>query len=214
MGLTFLYSIVVAIVAALIIMPLTLTKEKRKGIAAGLIATTVVLTIIVFAFYYVTNIDRNPSALWPLAILASGIGAFSATGKEQLVKGVLFLAAIIFSGYMLSAVLFNADHKFDSAKMKQEVEIEAFDETETPASVPPRFARNKMKKAFGQVPNTSYYELGSLQIQKVNDAYVYIAPVEFSGFFKWINGDTTPGYFSMSATDSSDNPKFIEAEMT
>lgn len=71
-----------------------------------------------------------------------------------------------------------------------------------------------MKKAFGQVPNTSYYELGNLQIQKVKDAYVYIAPVEFSGFFKWINGDVTPGYFTMSATDSSDNPKFVKAEMS
>ncbi|WP_017378888.1 hypothetical protein [Paenisporosarcina sp. TG-14] len=214
MGLTFLYSIGVAIVAALLIMPLTLPKEKRKGIVAGIIGSAVVLAIIVFAFYYVTNIDRNPSALWPLAILATGIGTFSTTGKEQRVKGVLFLAAIVFGGYMLSAVLFNADEKFESAKMKQEVEIEAFDETETPASVPPKFARNKMKKAFGQVPNTSYYELGNLQIQKVNDEYVYIAPVEFSGFFKWLNGDTTPGYFTMSATNSSDNPKFIKEEMT
>ena len=40
--------------------------------------------------------------------------------------------------------------------------------------------------------------------------YVYIAPVEFSGFFKWMNGGTTPGYFIMSATDSADNPKFIK----
>ena len=45
------------------------------------------------------------------------------------------------------------------AKMEEKVEIETFDETKTPASVPPQFARNKMKKAFGQVPNTSYYEL-------------------------------------------------------
>lgn len=213
MGLTILYSIVLAIIVALIIMPITLPKEKRKGIGAGVIGTAIVAAIIIFAFYYLTNIDRNLSALWPLAILATGFGAFAATGKEQLVKGVLFLAAVVFGGYMLSAMLFNAQEKYDSAKMIQEVEIEAFDETETPASVPPKFARNKMKKAFGQVPNTSYYELGRLQIQKVNDAYVYIAPVEFSGFFKWMNGDTTPGYFTMSATDSSDNPKFIDAEM-
>ena len=93
------------------------------------------------------------------------------------------------------------------------MEIKAFDETKTPASVPPKFARNKMKKAFGQVPNTSYYELGNLQIQKVDDEFVYIAPVEFSGFFKWWNGKTTPGYFTMSATDSADNPKFVKAEM-
>lgn len=42
---------------------------------------------------------------------------------------------------------------------------------------------------------------------------MYIAPVEFSGFFKWIQGDTTPGYFTVSATDSSANPKFIKSEM-
>ena len=214
MGLTLLYSAVIAVVAALLIVPLTLPTEKKKGIVAGLIGTTIVLAIVIFLFYYVTNIDRNLTALWPLAILATGLGAFVSKGKEQLVKGVLFMAALAFGAYILSAVLFNANEKFDSAVMDQEVEIEAFDETKTPASVPPQFARNKMKKAFGQVPNTSYYELGRLQIQKVNEEFVYIAPVEFSGFFKWMNGDTTPGYFTMSATDSSDNPKFKDAEMT
>lgn len=43
---------------------------------------------------------------------------------------------------------------------------------------------------------------------------MYIAPVEFSGFFKWWNGKTTPGYFRMSATNSADNPKFVASEMT
>ncbi|MEG0450994.1 MAG: hypothetical protein RR595_14145, partial [Lysinibacillus sp.] len=52
-----------------------------------------------------------------------------------------------------------------------------------------------------------------LQIQKVGEDYVYVAPVEFSGFFKWMNGKTTPGYFMMSATDSAANPKFVEQEM-
>ena len=214
MGLTLLYSVVIAVVAALLIVPLTLPTEKKKGIVAGLIGTIIVLAIVIFLFYYVTNIDRNLTALWPLAILATGLGAFVSKGKEQLVKGVLFMAALAYGAYILSAVLFNANEKFDSAVMDQEVEIEAFDETKTPASVPPQFARNKMKKAFGQVPNTSYYELGRLQIQKVNGEFVYIAPVEFSGFFKWMNGDTTPGYFTMSATNSSDNPKFKDAEMT
>jgi hypothetical protein len=202
MGLTFLYSIVIAIIAAFLIMPLTLPKEKRKGIVAGIVGTAIGLVIIIFTFYYVTNIDRNLSALWPLAIMATGLGVFSATGKERLVKGVLFLAALVFGGYMLSALLFNADEKYDSAEMKQEVEIEAFDEKETPASVPPKFARNKMKKAFGQVPNTSYYELGRLQF--VDDA-LFILRQSSSLVLKWVNGDSTPGYFTMSATDSSDN---------
>ena len=56
--------------------------------------------------------------------------------------------------------------------------------------------------------------LGNLQIQKVNGDFVYIAPVEFSGFFKWWKGKETPGYFTISATDSSANTKFIKSEMT
>lgn len=214
MLITIMYSIVVAVISAFIIVPFTVPKERQRGLIARLLGTVVFLIIIIFVFYYVTNIDRNVSALWPLAIISTGLGSFLAVGKEQLLKGALFIGSLTFGGYILSAFLFNADEKFKSAQMNQEVEIEAFDETKTPASVPPQFVRNKMKKAFGQVPNTSYYELGNLQIQKVNNTYVYIAPVEFSGFFKWLNGDTTPGYFTMSATNSSDNPKFVAAEMT
>lgn len=147
-----------------------------------------------------------------LTVLAV-LGGFFAKGIERKVKLVLGLIGIIAIAYMSFAFVFNADKKFEKAQMQVEEEIETFDENETPASVPPDFARNKMKKAFGQVPNTSYYELGSLQIQKVDGQYVYIAPVEFSGFFKWIQGDTTPGYFTVSATDSSANPKFIKSEM-
>ena len=137
-----------------------------------------------------------------------------AGGKDRKLKIILFMGALVVGAYVLSAPLFNAEKKYKAVEMDQKVEIKAFDETKTPASVPPKFARNKMKKAFGQVPNTSYYELGNLQIQKVDDKFVYIAPVEFSGFFKWWNGKTTPGYFTMSATDSADNPKFVKAEMT
>ena len=146
-------------------------------------------------------------------LVVTFLGAVGAGAKDRKPKIVLFLAALAVGVYILSAPLFKADKKYKAVEMDQKVEITAFDETKTPASVPPKFARNKMKKAFGQVPNTSYYELGSLQIQKVDNKFVYIAPVEFSGFFKWWNAKTTPGYFTMSATDSSDNPKFVKAEM-
>ena len=130
-----------------------------------------------------------------------------------MIKASLCIISLLFGIFFLTASLFNADEKYQVASMTEKTEIEMFDESKTPASVPPQFARNKMKKAFGQVPDTSYYELGNLQIQKVNGEYVYIAPAEFSGFFKWINGDVTPGYFTISATDSTANPKFIKTEM-
>lgn len=214
-----LFSLIVAFSSALVLFPFSKkhTSDEKKGKSAGkglLTGIAIFLLVIsVFSFYYFTNFDRNFTSLWIFAIPVTLLGVFFANGKERWVKGVLFLGSLIIGVTFLLAPLFNADEKYTIAKMEVKTEIETFDEKETPASVPPKFARNKMKKAFGQVPNTSYYELGNLQIQKVNGEYVYIAPVEFSGFFKWINGDTTPGYFTISATDSSANPKFIKAEM-
>jgi hypothetical protein len=214
-----LFSIVIGLVAALVILPLSNTakpskKEKKYNLTGAVVGTIIGTVPIVFVFYYMTNLDRNFSSVWILAIIITALGAFFATGKERLIKSLLFIASIFIGVYFLTAGLFNADEKYQTSKMNEKTEIETFDETETPASVPPKFARNKMKKSFGQVPNTSYYELGSLQIQKIKGEYVYIAPVEFSGFFKWWNGDVTPGYFTLSATDSTANPKFIKSDMS
>ena len=210
-------SAVIALIASILLTPL-ITKKREDGKSKKVIGYFFI-GVFVLGFLatgitvYVTKMDVNWLAFWPAIILLTLGGAFLASGIERKIKGVLFLASLGVAIYVLSAPLWNANDKFTSAEMKEEVEIKPFDETQTPASVPPKFARNKMKKAFGQVPNTSYYELGRLQIQKVNGEYVYIAPVEFSGFFKWMNGGSTPGYFMMSATDSADNPKFVEQAM-
>lgn len=214
MGSIFLFSLIIGLISALILVPVFPNKTEGKQPVRGfLIGVAVVLVSAVFGFYYLTNLDYNVASVWPLLIIVSAAGAVFSVGTERLVKAGLFVVSLAVGGYFLTAFVFNADEKFETAKMAEKVEIKSFDEKETPASVPPKFARNKMKKAFGQVPNTSYYELGSLQVQKVNGEYVYIAPVEFSGFFKWLNGDKVPGYFTISATDSSANPKFVKADM-
>ena len=218
MGNILLFSLILSITATLILIPffqkIKGDEKNRNRVSPVVIVTAVVLlTIVAFLFYYLTNLDRNLSSFWPLFLIISALGTAFSSGKERMVKAILFVGSLFIGIYFLTAFLFNAGEKFEIAKMDEQVEIKAFDEKETPASVPPQFARNKMKKAFSQVPNTSYYELGNLQIQKVNGEYVYIAPVEFSGFFKWLKGDTTPGYFTLSATNSSANTKFIKAEM-
>ena len=218
-----LFSVISGLVLALLAVPFraagVMKKDGRKATEPVntvplLIGCAVSFAIITFGVYYFLNLDRNWTSLWPAVVVAAVIGAASAAGgTERKARTVVSLAALVFAAYLLAAPLFNANDKYKAVEMEEQVEISAFDETKTPASVPPKFARNKMKKAFGQVPNTSYYELGELQIQKVGGEFVYIAPVEFAGFFKWLNGDTTPGYFTMSATDSADNPKFVKAEM-
>lgn len=218
MGSILLFSLIAAVIAAVIIVPLTgvkgQNKESKSFVGTALVFTAVIGALVIALVYYFTNMDRNLTSLWPVLAVAAGLGMLFSKGLEQKAKGILFGAALLFAVYLLAAPLFNAEEKFKAVEMEEQVEIEAFDETQTPASVPPKFARNKMKKAFGQVPNTSYYELGQLQVQKVNEEFVYIAPVEFSGFFKWWNADVTPGYFTMSATDASANPKFVQSEMS
>jgi hypothetical protein len=213
MGNILLFSLLAGIFSSILLIPFSkMTKEtKVTGIA---LAFTTTVVLIVFGFFYITKLDQNFSTLWPLLIVVALGGAFSSKGMERKIKGVISVVSLGVGIYFLTAFVFNADDKFELSKMDEKVEIAAFDESVTPASVPPQFARNKMRKAFGQVPNTSYYELGNLQIQKVDGQFVYIAPVEFSGFFKWFKGDETPGYFTLSATDSSANPKFVKSSMT
>lgn len=215
---TLILALIAALIATILIVPLS--KKIYKGqlttqqLVKTLISVLIASFIICLAILYITKIDLHWTIFVYILPILALIGSVLSTGVEQTFKGFVFLGSLILLGYLLSAPLWNANEKYESAKMEEQVEIEPFDETQTPASVPPKFAENKMKKAFGQVPNTSYYQLGNLQIQKVNGEYVYIAPVEFSGFFKWYNGKTTPGYFTMSATDSTDNPKFVKSEMT
>ncbi|WP_274308894.1 hypothetical protein [Solibacillus daqui] len=218
MGQLFLITAIGSLAMTLLLVPFS-KKIRNKELSTKVVSISTVIVFIVsfislFVTVYISKIDLSWTIFLYLLPVVALCGAIIAVGIEQKVKSFFVLVGIIGIGYLVSAPFLNAEDKYNSAEMEEQTEIAPFDETKTPASVPPQFVKNKMKKAFGQVPNTSYYELGNLQIQKVNGAYVYIAPVEFSGFFKWFNGKTTPGYFTMSATDSSDNPKFVKQEMS
>lgn len=97
---------------------------------------------------------------------------------------------------------------------KQEVdEARPLDKDATPIVVSPESARNKVQKAMSVVSNTQFYDLGKLQVQKVGDEVVFIAPVEFTDFWRYFRGKETEGYFTISATDINAQPKFIESKM-
>lgn len=218
MGQLLLMSVVFAVIAAALLVPLNGKLSKKefstKAKWISLISVFAIMLIAGICTLYFIKIDMQWSIVIYVLPFIALFGAIIATGMEQKIKSFIVLLSILAMAYLLGAFLLNATDKYESAKMDEAIEIQPFDETETPASVPPKLAKNKMKKAFSQVPNTSYYELGNLQIQKVAGEYVYVAPVEFSGLFKWFQGKTTPGYFMLSATDSSANPKFVEREMT
>lgn len=62
------------------------------------------------------------------------------------------------------------------------------------------------EKILGSQPALgSQVELGDFNIQQVNDKLYWVAPLLYSGFFKWINNpEGTPGYVMVSATNERD----------
>ncbi|MFD1067531.1 DNA-binding protein [Oceanobacillus locisalsi] len=121
--------------------------------------------------------------------------------------GLIILVVSIITSF---TVLDNANN---TITVHEEPEAEPLSKDETPITVAPEFARNKIQKAMSVVPNAQFYDLGKLQVQQVGDEIVYVAPVEFSSFWKFIRGKEIAGYFTISATDVNAQPSFEEEPM-
>lgn len=119
---------------------------------------------------------------------------------------VVFIAVIITSFTAL-------DNAHNTITVSEESEAKPLSKDETPITVAPEFARNKIQKAMSVVPNAQFYDLGKLQVQQVGDEIVYVAPVEFADFWKFVRGKETAGYFTISATNVNAQPSFEEEPM-
>lgn len=125
------------------------------------------------------------------------------------------LLAVLFIVGVLGSIQTHLGVKpvYQSLKVKTLKSAPLLDKKETPIAIAPKTVRNKMNKAMSSVPNTSYYRLGDLQTQVVDGHAVYIAPVEFDGFWRWQRAHTTPGYFMIDATNINAEPKFVKKSM-
>lgn len=121
---------------------------------------------------------------------------------------VIAIIVVIFVGVA------SLDNSYESIAKAEQEEAKPLAKDQTPITVAPEFARNKIQKAMSVVPNTQFYDLGKLQVQEVNGEVIYVAPVEFADFFKYLRGKQTAGYFTISATDVNAQPKFHEEAMT
>ncbi|MFD2655985.1 DNA-binding protein [Gracilibacillus thailandensis] len=121
--------------------------------------------------------------------------------------GLIGLIVVIILGFT------TLDEAHQSITVQEEEEAEPLTKDETPITVAPEFARNKIQKAMSVVPNPQFYDLGKLQVQKVKEEIVYVAPVEFAGFWKYLRGKETAGYFTISATNVNAQPAFHDSAM-
>lgn len=129
------------------------------------------------------------------------------------IGGVIVAGVFIAGTFGIIQTHFAVRPVYQSLHVKTLKSAPLLDKNETPIAIAPKTVRNKMNKAMSAVPNTSYYRLGSLQTQVVKGRAVYIAPVEFDGFWRWHRANTTPGYFMIDATNVNAEPQFIKKTM-
>ncbi|RDW20333.1 DNA-binding protein [Oceanobacillus arenosus] len=126
---------------------------------------------------------------------------------------IIVIVAILAMPAFFVLGIFALNDTYDSIAKNEVPEAKPLDKSATPIVVSPESARNKVQKSMSVVPNTQFYDLGKLQVQKVGEDVVFIAPVEFTDFWRYFRGKETEGYFTISATDINAQPKFVESKM-
>lgn len=133
-----------------------------------------------------------------------GIGSGCMLGVSILGMLLLFLVSTV-------TKITSIDNVYQTIPLKTEEKSEVLTSTkETPIAIAPETAKRKMLQKFSVIPNSNMFTLDGITTQVVNDEYVYVATVEFNGFFKWMKLGEVPGYFIISATDINAQPEFIE----
>ncbi|WP_394219726.1 DNA-binding protein [Halobacillus trueperi] len=128
-------------------------------------------------------------------------------------SGIVILGvAVAVIGVFIYSILALED-SYESISKSEEEEARPLNEENTPISVAPESARNKVQKAMSVVPNTQFYDLGKLQAQQIDGEIAYVAPVEFSSFWRYLRGKETEGYFTITATNINAQPEFVQSKM-
>ncbi|WP_066192654.1 MFS transporter [Gracilibacillus timonensis] len=162
----------------------------------NMLTINVIVAVILIPLYLFV---LQPNKLVEKKVLRPLVGIFS--------LAIIAIIAVVITSFV------TLDNAQQTISVSEEEEAEPLTKDETPITVAPEFARNKIQKAMSVVPNPQFYDLGKLQVQKVDDEIVYVAPVEFADFWKFLRGQETPGYFTISATNVNAQPDFHEDAM-
>ncbi|MDT2757843.1 DNA-binding protein [Enterococcus asini] len=128
----------------------------------------------------------------------------------KLFGGICTLMVILFLVSKISSIT-AIDEVYDSIPLKTEEKAEVLTSTkETPIAIAPDMAKRKMLQKFSVIPNSNMFTLDGITAQTINGEYVYVATVEYTGFFKWLKLGEVPGYFKISATDINAQPEFVK----
>ncbi|MDV7719948.1 hypothetical protein GA840_08825 [Pediococcus ethanolidurans] len=200
--------------------------DRRTVVTNGL-WILVVLLILKAIQTYAWLPSRNPLSLlganliWGAATLLAlyllcRVNTNSSFLRTTLAAGglLVILLVVVAGGEAHSAFSVKPVAKSIQSKKISSKEAPTFKRGVTPVALSPKTVKNRMNKNMSDVPNSQYFHLGDIQAQYYHGKPVYIAPVEFDGFFKYMSAkQRTPGYFIIDATSVSAEPKFVRKSM-
>lgn len=148
-----------------------------------------------------------PNTMRKQAVPVTG-GKLGNVGK--IFGGICTLMVLLFLVSKISSIT-AIDEVYDSLPLKTEEKAEVLTSTkETPIAIAPDMAKRKMLQKFSVIPNSNMFTLDGITAQTIDGEYVYVATVEYTGFFKWLKLGEVPGYFKISATDINAQPEFVK----
>lgn len=121
---------------------------------------------------------------------------------------MVFVVIIMFILGLGSCSMFRAD---SYQEILGEPEVSDFTKDVSPISptemriIDVDIAKKLGDKTLGEDPALgSVAEVNDFTLQSINNKLYFVAPLEHSGFFRWLNNDYTTGYIKVSATNTND----------
>lgn len=185
---------------------LTVIIDRERFVKGQIIRLLIGLPLTI-AYVYLVLPAVVPRVGWSVIAFALLVNAVitlleAAFGRKRR----LLLGSILAVAALLIPLTLNLVVPLAAAKQLQQVpevevasaKIEAVD-VDHIRLVPYENALWKAQKVIGNLGNT--YKVGELSIQRVDNHLYWVAPLEFRGFFKWLQAKTSPGYILVDAED-------------
>lgn len=131
--------------------------------------------------------------------------------SKQLLLGLSFIIILIAISFIGKTSIFIAKELSQSLNVKQISSVEITGQRSVTIDMANKIANKVLGEKHNGVQISSQYEINleHASVQMVNNELVWVLPLDYSGFFKWMEQDSIPGYVLVSATEPNRQAKLV-----
>lgn len=188
----------------------------NKNMVATIVALISIL--IVACLFIIKNIAINIEYVNALMVIILGItiGTIiiiftnTVTGSSMIASITLLIVFVITAFIGISPMLIS-DKLSNSLQVTEVKEISIIGQRSVTLEMANKIANKVLGEKHNGVQVSSQYEINleSASVQMKGSELVWVLPLDYSGFFKWLEQDSIPGYVLVSATDANSQVKLV-----